>query len=252
MRDSRAILPFAGQLLAAGCVAVGCAAGPTAPTGCDQTAATLPFGSCLVFEDGGGLGAHHTAINAAVQETLTAVNARMSIDGLTIRVQGNTPNVIPEIGVGGFNPSATEVIIAIDPTGPHLSQVLTTHLRSILAHEIHHARRRRSVGYGSTLLQAAITEGLADHFSVQLAGIAPPPWSVALSGAELAHWIDEAAAVWSEPYNHPNWFLGATPAIPRWTGYAIGYELVRRYLVANPGQTAASLVDLPASRFITP
>jgi uncharacterized protein YjaZ len=44
-------------------------------------------------------------------------------------------------------------------------------------------------------------------------------------------------------------FLGTHATIPRWTGYAVGYQLVQRYLVDHPGETAASLVGEPASSF---
>jgi uncharacterized protein YjaZ len=83
-----------------------------------------------------------------------------------------------------------------------------------------------------------ITEGLADQFSVELAGINPPIWSTALAGAALNTWIQQSRAERSNAtYNHDAWFFGARPEIPRWAGYSIGFELTRRY--QRPALTTA-------------
>lgn len=40
------------------------------------------------------------------------------------------------------------------------------------------------------------------------------------------------------------------PAIPRWAGHAIGFDLVGAFLDANPRRLASDLVDEPAASFI--
>ena len=152
--------------------------------------------------------------------------------------------------MGGFNPSSDEVRLYADSSWPDLAAVLRSELLPQLAHEIHHAMRRRAVGYGSTLLQAAVTEGLADHFSLEVSGATERPWAVALTAAQLTIWIPEVEARASGEYNHAEWFFGTNPSIPRWTGYAVGFELVRAYLNQDPGRRASALVGEPANSFV--
>jgi len=211
----------------------------------------LEYNSLLIFEHQGELDTKKNAIASVARETLQLVNAKMSVDNIKIKVKNNPGNTIPEIGIGGFNPNQYEVLISVDLGFNNLDQSISTVLGPTLAHEIHHLKRRRSVGYGDTLLEACITEGLADHFSMEVFGIDPPMWSTALSESELEHWIDEAKMVWNNSaYNHFNWFYGATPEIPRWTGYAIGYKLVNDYLSQNPEAKPSTLHDETANSFI--
>ena len=182
-------------------------------------------------------------------EGIADITHLMPINNLQIRVVNNPNYVIPEIGMGGFNPNPNEVILSINAGYPDLDNVLETYLIPLLAHEVHHAKRRRSVGYGNTLLQAIVSEGLADHFSMEVSGIDPPPWSIALTDKQLQEWIEEASKSWHQSYNHRDWFGGANPNIPRWTGYSIGFYLVSNYLAKNPNKSASELHNEPARSF---
>jgi uncharacterized protein YjaZ len=179
-----------------------------------------------------------------------SINALMGIDQVLIRVVSEPNLVVPEIGMGGFNPSRDEVIIAINEKHRNLADAIDQGLVPVLAHELHHAKRRRSVGYGNSLLEAAVTEGLADHFAIEVTGIDPFPWSTALTAPDLEEWTNTASNTWNNPfYFHNRWFLGSDPSIPRWTGYAIGFDLVSNYLDANRDHRPSSLHDEPASSF---
>jgi hypothetical protein len=226
--------------------------GASSPELCDEgSAIALEAGSCLVFEDEGQLEDHRMLVEQVIRQTVASVNARMPIDHVLIRVVADPTRAIPELGLSGYNPSEAEVLIFVDPRSPVLSQSLPTDLASVLAHEMHHAKRRRTVGYGSTLLEAAVSEGLADHFSVELTRGEPPLWARALTGSELERWIARAMETWTDrPYDHSGWFVGTDPNIPRWAGYAIGFEIVRVYLSAHPDRRAAGLVDEPAATFV--
>lgn len=204
---------------------------------------------CLAVEHGELSNSQQALIEAKVISGLKSISQLMSINDLRIRIVENQQLVIPEIGIGGFNPDAHEVIVAINTDYQDLESTLEKNFISILAHEIHHAKRRRSVGYGKTLLEGMISEGLADHFSIEVTGIQPPPWSLALGNSELQNWIETASNSWNESYNHAAWFLGADPNIPKWTGYSIGFELVKNYLVRNPDRLPSNLHDEPAISF---
>lgn len=211
----------------------------------------LGFNSYLVFEDNNELENKRNLIEAKVRETVSKVNEKMPTENINIRIKVSSTNVIPEIGIGGFNPNANEVILSLNPNFIDIDQSIANELGPMIAHEMHHAKRRRSVGYGSNLLQAMITEGLADSFSMEIFGIDPPIWSTALPANELENWIEAASVIWNEtPYNHDEWFFGISTEIPRWTGYSIGFKLVKEYLTQNPSLKPSGIVNEPANSFV--
>ena len=220
------------------------------PNSCDSSSIISSADNiCLRIEHDRLSNDQKALIEEKITIGITTISSLMPINDLRIRIVGDQQLVIPEIGLGGYNPNAQEVLVAVDVNFNNIEESIEENLIPLLAHEVHHAKRRRSVGYGSTLLQAVITEGLADHFSIEVTGISPPPWSVALSDSELQSWIDTASDLWDQPYNHGAWFLGTDPNIPRWTGYSIGFELVNDYLLNNPGESATTLNNEPATTF---
>ena len=189
-------------------------------------------------------------LTTTTKETIRSIQMVLPVGHLIIRIVDNPALIIPEIGIGGFNPNQNEVVIAFDSDffGQRKD---TINYKMILCHEIHHAVRRRSVGYGSTLLEAIISEGLADHFSMEITGVVAPPWSVALHKDDLKQLTEIAQPLWTNSnYNHDKWFFGTDPTIPRWSGYAIGFAMVDNYLKKYPSVTAGQLHNEPAETFI--
>jgi uncharacterized protein YjaZ len=226
---------------------------PSDAGGADDLAAVALEGTnVLVFEDGGRLDAVREAIARVVRDAVSRVRGLMPVTGVTIRVSAGTSYVIPEMGIGGRTNGPGDIQIVLNPDSAAMPRSLSTELFPMLAHEMHHAMRFRTVGYGQNLLEAMVTEGLADQFAIEVAGIDPPIWSMALSEAELEVWSKRAREQWFEtPYDHDAWFFG-TRDIPRWTGYAIGFDMTRRFLLANPGRPASQLSAEPATSFIPP
>lgn len=220
-----------------------------APEGCS---AEFAGGLCLDMSAADGLLAHQALIEEEVGRTLDRVLPLLDVTNLRIAVIDDPSRVIPETGFGGFNPNAEEVRLFADSNRPGLDAVIRSELLPTLAHEIHHAMRRRAIGYGSSLLQAAVSEGLADHFSIEMAPGYDPPWTRALTEEELSVWLPEVTSRSSGAYSHPEWFHGAGASIPRWTGYSVGFELVRLYLGTHPDQLASTLVGEPATSFVSP
>jgi uncharacterized protein YjaZ len=216
---------------------------------CPDGSVAVSAGVCLDLRQSPGTSAHHALLRDETTRTLSLVSAHLTLRDLTIVVVDNPRGVIPEVGLGGFTPSAREVRLFVDPARPDVAQVLRRELAPLLAHELHHAARWRAVGYGFTLRDAAVSEGLADHFALEVTGAPPPPWTAALDAEALERWIPEVARRGSGAYNHAAWFFGSTDSIPRWTGYAVGFALVRRHLAADPARRASTLVGEPAARF---
>jgi hypothetical protein len=191
----------------------------------------------------------HTAERCVIECASSLVIADDSVDLVIRDALGRT---IPELGVGGFNPDAHTVFVALDPGHPAFERAVDKELARTIAHEIHHLARRRGPGYGGTLLAALVSEGLADHFAMEHTKLGPPPWAEALTKSELER-IEQMAtgSYHSAEYDHRAWFFGSTvEALPRWAGYALGYRLVGEYLSRNRNTSLASLVTASAESFL--
>ncbi|WP_422376437.1 DUF2268 domain-containing putative Zn-dependent protease [Roseibium sp.] len=185
----------------------------------------------------------HEAI-ALVREKVEAVARPVSLDVVVQVIPGG---VIPERGFVGHTLTGDLVYLTIDPANQNLRANMGEPFERMIAHELHHALRFGTVGYGSTLGEALVAEGLAGLFSHQLYGNAPEPWE-APETSDLDH-LEAAEAAWdAAAYDHRAWFFGSGD-YPRWLGYRLGYRLVEAYLTAHPAQTAASLADAPAADF---
>jgi hypothetical protein len=169
---------------------------------------------------------------------------------VTIRVDVDASQTIPGAGVGGFTRGTgdVDIFIAAYPVG--LRKKLTTWIPLTIAHELHHSSRiRTGPGYGRTLADALVAEGLADRFAATLFPDRPPaPWDHALTRREEQDlWKRARAVLFARSYDHGSWFFG-TGELPRWTGYTVGYDLVERYLRSNPSRSGAA--DVPTSRVL--
>jgi hypothetical protein len=170
---------------------------------------------------------------------------------IEITVEVNPDITIPEIGVGGYTDPGGNVILAVDTSRVDLRHVLETWIPGTVAHELHHSSRIRSgPGYGVTLGQAIVSEGLADRFSYEAFPRTPPnPWDHALTKAqEHTVWLQARPLLNERDYGHRDWFFG-TDAMPRWAGYTLGYDIVGRYL-AERHQSPSDAVTTPAAKVL--
>jgi uncharacterized protein YjaZ len=233
-------LALAALLLAA----PGC--GDDSPTAPDWNGPTV----VRVSDPGGALDAHRAGILALVGGAVDSVRTVHPVTGVTITVFADGSRAIAGYGIGGRAPDATTVELYVDPSYPDLAAVLPDRLPAMVAHELHHVFRWRGPGYGRTLLEAMVSEGLADRFSVELLGVATPPWSDALDAGQADSMLALARPEFdSSSYDHARWFFGATPGVPRWSGYTLGYRFVLAYQSAHGSLAAIDLVATPAAEF---
>jgi len=169
---------------------------------------------------------------------------------LDIVVRALRNGVIPEIGHVGFAPGIGVLELTIDPDNPNLANHMGEPLERMMAHELHHAMRWETVGYGTTLGEVLISEGLAGRFAQELYGGEGELWERAASREHLGA-IAERAAVHANDtdYDHATWFFGSGE-LPRWVGYTLGWEIVGDYLRNHPGLTASGLAGTPADRIL--
>jgi uncharacterized protein YjaZ len=145
--------------------------------------------------------------------------------------------VIPELGIGGSALVRGAIDVVLDPTNANLKRSLDVgQLARTLCHEFHHCLRHESIGYGRTLGEALVSEGLADQFDRELNGGSGQIWDNALSDQQWRMLLPRVEEALLRPqYDHASWFFGRLDGtVPRWTGYSVGYHLVGEYLTDHP------------------
>lgn len=204
---------------------------------------------CIHFIDARGqLSQHKSWINQVLTETFIKARNTLPLVGNVDVIVKAGPQVIPEKGHLGYTPEPGFIYITIDPYSAVFGANHNASLERMFAHELHHAARWDGPGYGSTLGEALVTEGLAGHFVSELLGGPPEIWET-LDDALISDYAREAETLWERhDYSHSDWFFGSS-SIPRWTGYSLGYAIVEQFLAAHPDSTAAALASEPAVTF---
>jgi uncharacterized protein YjaZ len=194
----------------------------------------------------GTISSFKNEIDSAIEHSFAMINQKLAIDKLDIVIQNSPNNTIPELGIGGFSPDGYTIFLSLDLGHPQINQTIQNEILKTLAHEAHHCARWRGPGYGTTLFEALVTEGLADCFQMEISGENQPIWTTALNKEELEIMTIKAKKEYWLPYNHSSWFFGSNEAkIPRWTGYSLGYSIVKNYL-EKTAQKASKISDIPA------
>ncbi len=184
-------------------------------------------------------------IRAAFAESIGAVSALLPVKDVDVVVRTGR-RIIPEIGIGGFSPSAEVVYLTMDPDNLHFADSLKSEFLPLLGHELHHCARHAGPGYGRTLGEALVTEGLACHFETELRGGTVPFYAQALDEASLQAITTRARDELEHSYDHRSWFFGeAVQNLPRHAGYSLGFRIVGRYLV-NRATLASRAWAVPA------
>jgi hypothetical protein len=172
------------------------------------------------------------------------------------RLKGQT---IPELGLVGMALRRGCMAVTLDPENPYFEASLEAgEFTRTLTHEFHHCLRFRSVGYGTTLAEALVSEGLADQFDREVNGGDGQMWNHALRPEQRPALLRQAEGAFRlSRYDHRLWFFGGKHGsdlislIPRWAGYTIGYHLVEAYLNATPYAKASRMAGTPATEVVT-
>lgn len=190
-------------------------------------------------------------ILAAIEAASTAVSRLVPKPALDILIQSGD-QVIPQLGTTGFAHSRSLLSLTIDPDNPNLAGCLSgTGFCQGVVHEVHHCMRMAGPGYGHTLGEALVTEGLAGRFVKEALGTPPEPWESAVSGDLLARHFPADDELWQSPYRHDEWFFGAGGKRPHWLGYTLGYDIVGRWLSGAGQIDGETWINIPARTVIT-
>lgn len=181
-------------------------------------------------------------INAAVERAKPIVEKELGADKIDIIFVSAANLAMPEFGIGGNSPGPNHVYVSFDPTSDKITQ---KGIEETLLHEIHHCMRWRNPGYGETLGEAMVTEGLACLYEEEHSGQTPLYASVDLKNDQ----IEEAKkALRSKDYDHGQWFFG-NGLIDRWFGYTYGYIACKAYATVHH-KNASELVHVSADEII--
>ncbi|UOP09846.1 DUF2268 domain-containing putative Zn-dependent protease [Pseudomonas palleroniana] len=202
------------------------------------------------LEASGSLAEFHQVLKAEFELAYRAIARRMPPPRLDVLVQRLPGETIAELGLVGRAYRSTMFSMTLDPDNPNFAASLKGGaVRRHIVHEVHHCLRMAGPGYGWTLGEALVSEGLAGQFVQHVLGSEPEPWESAhgleaLRAAPVS--LSELEATY---YDHNAWFFG-TGDKPRWLGYALGHQMVGRWLATTGAPEAAAWVEVPAKDII--
>src|SRR3989344_4515526 len=126
-------------------------------------------------------------------------------------------------GVVGFTPWKNTILLGVYNT-PNFGKAL----QQTVCHELAHALSSQQ---RATLGDDLIAEGLAEHFKETFIDKNHSPWVTSLSQEEIKKILKEIQSSLKDQNNllYQELFFG-TGKYPLWSGYAIGYYLVEKYL----------------------
>jgi hypothetical protein len=182
---------------------------------------------------------------ASAHDVVSQLLPTPHLDILVQRYKGAL--VIPEIGMVGHALREGLLSLTVDPSSPRFGACLADGtLRRQVAHEVHHCLRMGGPGYGQTLGEALVSEGLAGRFVGHLFGSRPEPWECAVRESALQRYWPDVSTLSSKSYDHASWFFGRGGQRPRWLGYTLGYLIVGKWLEAAGLPNGKAWIDVPA------
>ncbi|WP_070998979.1 DUF2268 domain-containing putative Zn-dependent protease [Methylobacterium sp. C1] len=203
------------------------------------------------LEASGDLRPWRETIAAEIEIARTAIAGVLPVPALDILVERGPGAVIPETGTMGRAHRASLFSLTFDPDNPNFARSLSVgDLRRTVAHEAHHCLRMAGPGYGWTLGEALVSEGLAGRFVGHLFGSPPEPWECAVTDAVVAANLPDNATLVSNGHDHRAWFYGIGGRYPRWLGYTLGYRIVSDWLAARSSISGDTWVNVPAHEVI--
>lgn len=161
------------------------------------------------LEASGDLRPWRETIAAEVEIARTSIAGVLPVPALDILVELGPGATIPETGMMGRAYRSSLFSLTLDPDNPNFARSLRNgDLRRTVAHEAHHCLRMAGPGYGWTLGEALVSEGLAGQFVGHLFGTPPEPWECALTDEVLKANLPDYATLVSNGHDHRAWFYG--------------------------------------------
>ena len=204
-----------------------------------------------ILDAQGTLANYKKKIKELFRSSYKKISEVLVVNALDVTVEEEPKHVIPGMVIGGYAPGPHRVEIYMDTSKVNFARLFTAQFPVTLAHELHHAVRWKTVGYGTTLGEALVTEGLAMHFEAEVFPEDLSPWAKALDEKQdKGLWPRVQKELTKKGYDHNAWFFGShRKNIPHWAGYRIGYRLVGQYL-SETGKLASECVGVTAAKVL--
>lgn len=171
-----------------------------------------------------------------------------------ITLYANSQRVIPETGEGGFAGSKDLVQLFLDLTGKihNVDNLIKKRLPGTIYHEMNHLKRWATVGYGQTLLEEIVSEGLACSFENKMWQTDQVPlfYEEERGVLKMLSLVKRQVAKKNSKFSHADWFFGTNPKIPKWLGYKLGFYIVEKALANAPKNTIVDLTSMKASEIL--
>ena len=161
-------------------------------------------------------------------------------------------------GVLGFSLGASATLFFVWPRGDWRAN-LSYNVVHEYAHLVRNLLFPRGIAGGrlvymktqqpETLLDAMVAEGISDCFAQECLNGARPRWMDTQDDVEPRRmWprLHRRFGI-SDATEIRRFLFGDGDRVPAWTGYTLGYMIVRRFLDNNPSTTMMRLVSMPAS-----
>ena len=198
------------------------------------------------------------------QEALAIASESLPRPDLSARMfmfpgDGESAVLVNQLGGAlGFSLGASATLLFVWPGGDWRAN-----LRYNVVHEYAHLVRNllfpRGIAGGrlvymktqqpETLLDAMVAEGICDCFAQRCLDGARPRWMDTQDEVEPRRmWprVHRRFGI-SDATEIRRFLFGDGDRVPAWTGYTLGYMIVRKYLDNNPGASMMRLVSMPAS-----
>jgi Predicted Zn-dependent protease (DUF2268) len=193
------------------------------------------------------------SLSQLVAGALNRINALLPGPPTVIVVQiGKPSKLIPQAGVNGFTSQATgQIILQLGRTAQSsLAQTLHLWLPRDLAHEVNHSVRiLGGTGFGATLLQQTISEGIATAFDQAAFPGPPDPFAQAITPAQECTLWEKVKPQLGATNLYNLWMFGG-PGVPHWTAFTIGYHIVNDYRNHHPNVSWAQLTAASATAIL--
>lgn len=188
----------------------------------------------LLANANGNLDEIKDTILTAVKEVESYAFSKLKIDwNIDVVVTDSAYSIIiPEDGVGGQTFASDFIVSALD-----LKNMSILRFKEMLAHELCHAARwGKNDEWMNTLFDGMISEGVATYFNAEFAKNNSEKQFftktiLERSDEENEHILNELRGNLDDKhYDYNTIFFSGNDKLPRWSGYSLGYYLVKKYL----------------------
>lgn len=191
-------------------------------------------------------------IRKIVLEHAKIAAKKLGIDLLNIVIYPNQKLTITRVGSGGFAPNSDWIRLSINPlyNEERVENIIKKIIPLSVYHEMNHVARWKNTGYGSTLMEVIISEGLAIVFAEECWKLFDAPRR-RYKNNEIKRYLDilnKRDKKKDGSYNHAEWFFGKGK--PNWLGYKLGAYIIRHIRQKYPEINMRDLVCMDADQII--